>query len=104
MKIFTIQTEVLNIVLLFTLKNAQDNNDIISMTQDSSPYDNAVTERVNSILKDEFGLGEKMKNLTDMRCRLERAVDICNNKRPNWSYHLLTPNQMHQQDILPIVT
>jgi putative transposase len=84
--------------------NAQNNNYSISMTQDGSPYDNAVAERVNGILKDEFGLGEKMKNLTDVRSRLERAVDIYNNKRPHWSCHLLTPNQMHQQDVLPIVT
>ncbi len=32
------------------------NNITISMTENGSPYDNAVAERVNGILKDEFGL------------------------------------------------
>ena len=84
--------------------NAQNQKYEISMTQDGSPYDNAVAERINGILKDEFGLGDKMKNLTEVKKRLERAVDIYNNKRPHWSCHLLTPNQMHQQCQLPIVT
>jgi len=30
------------------------NNITISMTENGSPYDNAVAERVNGILKDEF--------------------------------------------------
>ena len=84
--------------------NAQNQKYEISMTQDGSPYDNAVAERINGILKEEFGLGDKMKNLTEVKARLERAVDIYNNKRPHWSCHLLTPNQMHQQCELPVIT
>ena len=78
-------------------KNAEANNYQISMTQDGSPYDNAVAERVNGILKDEFGLGKMMKNLTVVKNQLNHAVDIYNNKRPHMSNHMLTPNQMHQQ-------
>ena len=77
---------------------------VTSMTQDGSPYENAIAERLNGILKGEFGLGEKMKNLEEVKIRMERAVDIYNNKRPHWSCHLLTPNQMHQQQKLPVVT
>jgi putative transposase len=80
-----------------------ENKYVTSMTQDGSPYENAVAERINGILKEEFGLGKKMKNLEDVKMRMERAVDIYNNKRPHWSCHLLTPNQMHQQQILPVV-
>jgi putative transposase len=84
--------------------HVQDNKYEISMTQDGSPYDNAVAERINGILKDEFGLGEKMKNLEEVKARLQRAVEIYNDKRPHFSCHLLTPNQMHQQQKLKIVT
>lgn len=85
-------------------KHVQDNAYEISMTQTGSPYDNAVAERINGILKDEFGLGEKMKDLKEVKERLKRAVEIYNDKRPHWSCHFLTPNQMHQQQKLKIVT
>ena len=48
--------------------------------------------------------GDFHEKTNAVRSRLERAVDIYNNKRPQWSCHLLIPNQMHQQDVLPIVT
>jgi putative transposase len=86
------------------VNNARDNNYDISMTQDGSPYDNAVAERINGILKDEFALGDKMKDLVELKEKIARAVEIYNNQRPHMSCHLLTPNQMHQQQELKIVT
>jgi putative transposase len=82
----------------------QDNNYDISMTQDGSPYDNAVAERINGILKDEFGMADKFKDLDELKEKLKRAVEIYNNKRPHMSCHLLTPNQMHNQQKLKVVT
>lgn len=35
----------------------------ISMTENSDPYENAIAERVNGILKDEFGLAEQLCNI-----------------------------------------
>lgn len=40
------------------------NGIIPSMTQKSNPYENAVAERVNGILKQEFGLHETFKKLS----------------------------------------
>jgi putative transposase len=40
----------------------QENQIHISMTQDGSPYDNAIAERVNGILKTEFGLSETFES------------------------------------------
>jgi putative transposase len=82
----------------------RDNNYEISMTQDGSPYDNAVAERINGILKDEFGMADKFKDLDELKEKLKRAVEIYNNKRPHMSCHLLTPNQMHNQQKLKVVT
>ena len=82
----------------------RNNNYDISMTQDGSPYENAVAERINGILKDEFGMADKFKDLVELKEKLKRAVEIYNNQRPHMSCHLLTPNQMHQQQELKIVT
>jgi putative transposase len=69
---------------------------LISTTQDSSPYDNAIAERINGILKHEF----EIENLEDqiMATRLvKEAVSTYNQLRPHLSNHMLTPNQMHLQ-------
>jgi putative transposase len=63
-----------------------------------------VAERINGILKDEFGLGDKFKDLDELKEKLKRVVQIYNNQRPHMSCHLLTPNQMHEQQKLKIVT
>ena len=76
----------------------------ISVTQNGSPYDNPVAERINGILKDEFGFGGIVKNLEEARQLLKKAMHIYNDKRPHWSNHLLTPNQMHNQRQLEMIT
>ena len=37
------------------------------MTQNGDPHENAIAERVNGILKDEFGLDRIMEDLNDAR-------------------------------------
>ena len=76
-----------------------------STTQDGSPYDNAVAERINRILKEEFGLDgiqKKFKNAQEAKTVMKRAVLIYNKERPHISNHMLTPYQMHQQDKIAI--
>lgn len=72
----------------------------ISMTEDGSPYDNAIAERVNGILKDEFSLDEVFDNQQQLELQVKQSIFIYNNKRPHESNHLLTPHEMHQQDKL----
>ena len=76
------------------------NNVAISMTQSGSPYDNAIAERVNGILKDEYGLDETFEDLQQLHKQVREAVNSYNQQRPHLSNHLLTPNQMHQQNTL----
>ncbi|RYD87351.1 MAG: IS3 family transposase, partial [Sphingobacteriales bacterium] len=72
----------------------------ISMTQDGSPYDNAIAERVNGILKDEFGLdGILPDELTTVKM-VRQSIMLYNEKRPHLSNHYLTPEQMHKQSVL----
>lgn len=76
----------------------------ISMTQTGSPYDNAVAERINGILKDEFGLGEKFDDLRQVRRCVRQSVELYNRVRPHSSCAMLTPDQMHQQQLVHIKT
>ena len=80
----------------------QRNNCQISMTQDGSPYDNAVAERINGILKDEFYCDEKFDNFEQAKKHVDQSIMIYNTKRPHLSCSMLTPEEMHQQDKLPV--
>jgi transposase InsO family protein len=80
------------------------NNIKCSMTQNSDPYENAVAERINGILKQEFNIDKFNQQLTVMKVLVKNAIDIYNNKRPHYSNYMLTPSQMHQQNILEMRT
>ena len=62
------------------------------MTQNSDPYENAVAERINGILKQEFNINKFNIELTIMKVLVKNAIDIYNDKRPHFSNNLLTPN------------
>ena len=82
----------------------KENKITISVTQDGNPYDNAVAERINGILKGEFDFNRTFNNLYHAKQLMEKVVKIYNSKRLHWSNHLLTPDQMHQQRKLKIKT
>ena len=75
-----------------------------SMTQNSDPYENAVAERINGILKQEFYIDKYCKDLPIMKQIIKETIDIYNHKRPHLSNNMLTPNQMHQQNKLIMKT
>jgi len=66
-----------------------------SMTENSDPYENAIAERINGILKQEFMIDTYHLDLAIMKEIVKETIDIYNNDRPHWSNHMLTPNQMH---------
>ena len=75
-----------------------------SMTQNSDPYENAVAERVNGILKQEFDI-DKYDIETSLRRKVvNEAIGIYNELRPHFSNHYLTPNQMHKQKEIKMKT
>jgi len=76
----------------------QKNNTLCSMTQNSDPYENAVAERINGILKQEFMIDKYEQNVETMKVIVKKAVEICSQNRPHFSNYLLTPNQMHKQN------
>ena len=69
----------------------------ISMTEKGDPYENAIAERVNGILKSEFGLDRDFENLKQATDAVEGAISIYNQVRPHASCNYLTPEQAHQK-------
>jgi putative transposase len=53
----------------------------LSMTVEDHVYENAVAERLNGILKDEYLLGERMPSYAEALKRVAQAIAIYNHKR-----------------------
>ena len=78
------------------VKTLQKANVQISMTEQSDPYENAIAERMNGILKDEFNLDSTFDNIEQVQLILQKAVKAYNEKRPHSSCDFHTPIQAHQ--------
>lgn len=72
------------------------NGVIISMTEKGDPYENAIAERVNGILKSKFGLGTAFGSHALALEAVGRAIHTYNTMRPHASCNYLTPEQAHQ--------
>lgn len=67
----------------------------ISMTENGDPYENALAERVNGILKTEFNLYSSSGGF-DHTCELvKNSITAYNEHRPHSSCDMLTPAQAH---------
>ena len=85
-------------------RTLQKNGIHISMTENGDPYENAVAERVNGILKDEFGLGERFEDDKQCQKQIDESILTYNNLRPHLSCQMMTPDQMHKQQVIKIKT
>lgn len=68
----------------------------VSVTQDGSPYDNAIAERVNGILKREWLNDLTLKDIDDARKHVERVIGIYNKKRPHLAVCYQVPEQAYR--------
>lgn len=66
-----------------------------SMTDGYDCYQNALAERINGILKQEF-LVVKPANIAQARIIIDQSIKIYNQTRPHLSLNYLTPNQVHK--------
>ena len=78
-------------------KILEKNNIKPSMTEKYDPYENAIAERVNGILKDEFNLDKAFDSFNQAKLVVDSVIDIYNNERFYLSCNLLTPVQIHKQ-------
>ncbi len=65
-----------------------------SMTQESDPYQNAIAERINGILKQEYDIDKFNVDLNTRKILVKQTVKVYNELRPHLSNHFLTPMQM----------
>ena len=75
-----------------------------SMTQNSDPYENAVAERINGILKQEFMIDKYNLELSVIKRIVKESINIYNTQRPHYSNYMLTPDQMHLQNQIKMRT
>ncbi len=73
-------------------------NIAISMTQNGSPYENALAERVNGIIKNEFFPKKVYQNHKEAKKTISKIILTYNEKRPHSSIDFLTPEQAHSQE------
>jgi len=69
----------------------------ISMTENGDPLENAIAERVNGIIKNEWLYGEKLMEEKEVQKEIKKIIKIYNEKRPHLSISMLTPSQAHHQ-------
>lgn len=72
-----------------------DNNAISSMGAKGDCYDNALAERMNGILKLEYGLDGCFRHLADAQQAVRESVWLYNCERPHLSLQYQTPAQVH---------
>jgi transposase InsO family protein len=68
----------------------------ISMTQENHCYENALAERVNGILKDEFYLDQTFASVKEAKRATKNAINLYNSERLHLSLNYKTPNYVHK--------
>jgi len=67
----------------------------ISMTENNHCYENAMAERVNGILKDEYLLDRTFRDFSHAHKACIEAIRMYNTRRPHWALKFKTPEQVH---------
>jgi transposase InsO family protein len=70
----------------------------ISMTENGDPYENAIAERVNGILKDEYDIGGLFPDYLTANEAVKMAIDKYNNVRPHASCDYMFPVEAHNHN------
>ena len=67
----------------------------ISMTQSGSPYDNALAERINGILKHEYLINQTFVNFKHAYNTIKQAIFNYNYLRPNIALNMKKPSEFY---------
>lgn len=76
-------------------KTLAKHNIAISMAEAGNPYENAIAERINGILKQEFALDATFSDITQAKVAVRQAVELYNNLRLHTSIGMITPADKH---------
>lgn len=75
------------------------NNIQLSMTENGDPYENALAERMNRTIKEEFGMDKTIKNRQQAKQLVEESIFLYNQKRPHLALNMKTPDMVYQTKI-----
>ena len=67
----------------------------VSMTEENHCYENSQAERLNGILKQEYGLGGRFRKKSEVRGAVRQAVMLYNHRRPHESLDYRFPMEVH---------
>lgn len=79
------------------VKRLQERGLRISMTEQDHCAENALAERVNGILKQEYYLDCHFETLAQARRAVHQAIELYNSRRPHRSLGMQTPDEVHRQ-------
>lgn len=69
----------------------------VSMTEENHCYENALAERINGILKQEYYMDTCFVTKSQAKTAMKNAVHIYNNRRPHMSLQYNFPNEVHER-------
>jgi putative transposase len=75
------------------------NNMQLSMTENGDPYENALAERMNRTIKEEFGMDRTLKNKAQTQQLVAESIFLYNSKRPHLALKMNTPEEVHKTKI-----
>ncbi len=68
----------------------------VSMTESNHCAENALAERMNGILKQEYGLGAEFGSKSQARAAVRQSIELYNTRRPHGALGNRVPAQVHQ--------
>ena len=77
------------------VKQLKSQNIEISMAEAGNCYENALAERMNGILKQEYGLEETFDNIQQAKQAAKEGIKSYNQERPHWGLNLQIPSVIH---------
>jgi putative transposase len=76
-----------------------ENNIRLSMTENGDPYENALAERMNRTIKEEFGMDKTLKSKLQVQQLVKESIFLYNHKRPHLALKMKTPEEVHNKKI-----
>jgi transposase InsO family protein len=78
------------------VKMLTENGLKISMTENGDPLENAMAERINGIIKEEYLDNYEIETVEEAKELLRNSVILYNTERPHMSLGNFTPEEIHQ--------
>lgn len=75
------------------------NNIRLSMTENGDPYENALAERMNRTIKEEFGMDKTLRDRQQVKKLVAESILLYNQKRPHLALNMKTPDMVYQTKI-----